>query len=211
MRVMSKLTNGFREVFRGYNEHFMKWSDFTIRVEAQSGVLDTDRVLQILVQCPTFWDSLDLCAVVKPQKRGIIHRTLIRYTEESLPRGYLMVWNHAGIPSHPDKWHENAPSHDLPVPNYQERRAWNSITWGELKHAVESHPDYQQHGRVGTINLTACKLDDLEIKLRGDHSMGTDLMISGRAKETPDDSLGAPGSVRRLLGKEAYKEAYKDD
>jgi hypothetical protein len=162
--------------------------------------------------------SLSVCTIVKHGKRGILRRFFTQYPENDVPEGYLLMWDYSGTSDHvkevadrrwketdphPMLWQPPAKDHVIEVPYYTERRAWEAITWGELKALVRNNPMYHAHQRIGQIALNAPRAADVQIGRRGDetvpHAPYSDLMIVGSAPAAAAEKPGAiPEWVKRL-------------
>src|SRR3954467_9850512 len=73
----------------------MTWPEFVARVEEQTRLDDSARVLDIDVDHPCIDKELDLCVLA-----GVNHRSLANWIFIRNPtykrRGYLMVWHNRG-------------------------------------------------------------------------------------------------------------------
>ena len=144
----------------------MTWPEFVARVEEQTRLDDSARVLDIDVDHPCIDKELDLCVLA-----GVNHRSLANWIFIRNPtykrRGYLMVWHNRGrVRPRGDHIIQN---HETPsAVVLTENEADKGVTWAQLRSIVESHPDYTPDLLVNTVDIDACPPDRISIEISQD-------------------------------------------
>jgi hypothetical protein len=160
----------------------MTWSEFVARVEEQSQLDHSARILDIDVVQPCLDKELDLCVLVGRRHRTFRDRLLI--SEPNWTKGgYLMVWRDRGRDRHRGSGGFNFV--EKPKSTVLTEDAANKgVKWVELRSVIENHPDYKPYMWVNTVDIDACPADQITLEVSKDWYEPS-LIIRGEPKPEP--------------------------
>jgi hypothetical protein len=171
-RMIRRYTGRYAETVPLGRSPIMTWPDFVARVEEQTRLDDSAKILDIDVTQPSFDRDLDLCALVGANTRSVMNWIFIKHPDYRR-YGHLVIWKSRGelrmrgsrgLTSREEPKAVVLTPDSVLAPKSENK----TLTWVELRTLVERHPDYNPEYWVNTVDIDACSADQVTVEVSND-------------------------------------------